>query len=477
MALPFDPQALYMNRDDIINVMIEEMQSRIPDVYVGDDGNLYMLFQVMASAMENLYIAQSFLGSDIFLQTANQDALEKYGDQYNIPLKPGTPSVGNLKFFGAGGTFIPMTSSAAYDIGTGLDPIYFTTTVDATIPSPGIPTAPTATDRVLGGNLTGLMEYVVTFLTAGGETAPSAHSNALNVNTSQIRLTALPLGGTGTTGRRIYRMKNGGPLQLVTTINDNTTVLFDDNVTDGALGGAPPAVSTAESILVAAAGESYGIIYNVGPGVINEISDVPSGVNSVTNPAGFTGGSEPEDWDDFRARLLGALRAPSTGSPNDLISWAMIHNEVDTAVAFPNNNMGVAANGHVTIRVSGPDGAIVDPAIITEIQDDLQALDVANMIVHVTGFTGISTAVSVTITLDTSVADMVYTVADLTPSIQQAISDYVNALPVGASIRPNGIIDAVFGLPGVADLTVTAPSGVLSTAPDSKRLPGTITVS
>jgi uncharacterized phage protein gp47/JayE len=57
-----------------------------------------------------------------------------------------------------------------------------------------------------------------------------------------------------------------------------------------------------------------------------------------------------------------------------------------------------------------------------------------------------------------------------------AISDYINGLDVGATLYVAGIIDSVFGLPGIADVTISNPVVNQATAATSKRTPGVITV-
>ena len=58
---------------------------------------------------------------------------------------------------------------------------------------------------------------------------------------------SVPLGPTGTTGRKIYRDVADGPtMKLLATINDNTTTSYLDTTADPALGApTPPAVNTA----------------------------------------------------------------------------------------------------------------------------------------------------------------------------------------------------------------------------------------
>jgi hypothetical protein len=59
-------------------------------------------------------------------------------------------------------------------------------------------------------------------------------------------LTAIPVGMTGVTSRRLYRRFNGaGPFKLVTTIADNTTTGYTDTKSNAALGATAPTVNTA----------------------------------------------------------------------------------------------------------------------------------------------------------------------------------------------------------------------------------------
>jgi hypothetical protein len=60
-----------------------------------------------------------------------------------------------------------------------------------------------------------------------------------------MALTAIATGPAGTTSRKIYRTIVGGAAyKALTTVHDNTTTTFTDNVPDTSLGAAAPAVST-----------------------------------------------------------------------------------------------------------------------------------------------------------------------------------------------------------------------------------------
>jgi parallel beta-helix repeat protein len=101
------------------------------------------------------------------------------------------------------------------------------------------PGAPTVAVNATAGNLTGPLYYVVTFVTATGETNYGTQSASVNPTAQQVDLSAIPTGTSGVvTARKIYRgATNGGQYKLVTTLNDNTTTTYTDNIAPGALTG------------------------------------------------------------------------------------------------------------------------------------------------------------------------------------------------------------------------------------------------
>jgi uncharacterized phage protein gp47/JayE len=185
----------------------------------------------------------------------------------------------------------------------------------------------------------------------------------------------------------------------------------------------------------------------------------------------FSGGAEQEDTDDFRQRLLNYFGAPGTGSAVDIKTWAENIDGVETATVFENDNLGVAAPGHVTVRLTGPGGAQPTAPVIAAVVADLATRDLATITVHVTNFTQLSTNVSVTLTLAGT-----YTHSDVDTFVSQVIQDYINSVPVGGTVYVNGIIDAVFGMTGVTNVAVTVPASDQTTPATQKRVPGTITI-
>lgn len=469
--MPVEGDILFKTREQVLNEIQANFLLLVPDAYLGDDGNLNLLFKVMSGVIESVFLANQVVSEDMFVATANEGALERWGQQYGVPRKAGTRSTGELKFFGQGGTFIPIGTEVAYDPGTGDQIVYFRTTEEGVIPNPGTPTPPTVQDLDVG-NVTGAIEYAVSFVTAVGETLISDPSEPITVTSRTLRLTGVPLGGPGTLKRRIYRQRDGdGIWKLVVEINDNSTTQYDDNMLDAGLGANPIAFSTAENVTVDAESESPGFASNVGAGAISVLTNVPDGITAVVNPGIFTGASDEETSFEYRQRLLATIRAPFTGSPADLKVWAEEINGVESASVFTNNNMGAFANGHATVRIASDNSTQPEPELISQVLEALQSRDMANITLHVAGFDAVATNVTVDVTLEDG-----FTLADVLTMVQFAIADYINSLEVGETLMVAGIVSAVFNLPGILDVTVTSPATNQATDEVAKRTVGTITV-
>lgn len=141
--------------------------------------------------------------------------------------KQGSSSISS-GFFG-GGEKVVFTNNIAYDDQKTTPPI-----------------APTVAINAAAGNLNGAYKYRITFVKSG-ETLGGIVSSTVSPVSQQVDLTAIPLGLSGTTARKIYRTAAGGAdgsQKLVATLSDNTTTTYTDNVADGGLGVAIPTVST-----------------------------------------------------------------------------------------------------------------------------------------------------------------------------------------------------------------------------------------
>ena len=471
-------EQVYKTHDEIVADVIAAWQTRLgPDVAIGVDSIIRVWTEVFANTVEGLYLMAQLLHDDMFIQTMSALSLMRAGEQYGRARKEGTKATGTVRFTGAGGTYIPLGTEVVSVRPSLDDSLYFLTTVDGQIPNPGIPDPPTAADQAAGVMAAGTYEYAVTFVTAGGETEVGAPSNALVQGANrQINVTNIDLGGPGTTARKLYRRVNGGAWKLVptgATLNDNVTAAFVDNNADGALGAEPPSESTAERITLTAEAVEAGSDYNVAVGGIHELGEAIGGISEVTNTAAFTGGTEPEDIETHRTELLKAVRAPGTGNKEDLEAWATAVPGVESATVFPNQNLaGAATPGTAAIRITATGGVQPDAALIDLVQDTIDARDIANATHVVGGFDEVLVDVDINVTTEGT-----YTLADVTPSVQEAIRDYIRSVPVDGTIYRSGIVHAVFGLAGIETVDMpTVPAADVNLTATQKGIPDTITV-
>jgi hypothetical protein len=470
--MPIEADVIYKTKQQIVTNMVQALMARIPDAWVEEDGNIRIFFEVIAGEHEGVYLANQLQRDNIWVQRANIPELRLHGEMYGFPIKEGLYATGLMRFQGAGGTFIPAGTEVAADLGG--DSLHFFTIADGTIPNPGLPNAPTAADSGAGGAIvSGTYIYAITFLTDLGETVIGTPSNGVTLTASHsINLTAIPTGGPGTVGRKIYRSHDGGTsYALVDDIPDNTTTTYNDNIATPTT--PPPDASTAEIVELESQAEEPGVVYNVGIGTVNVMVNTPDGISGVINTTAFTGGTDEEDMETYRAGLLEFIRAPRTGSATDLKVWAEEIDGVDSATVFENDNLGTPTNGHSTVRIAGPNGSIPSSDTQTAVLNSLNEKDIANMTIHVATFSPLAVNVTVALTLASG-----YTLAGVEPSVNQAIQDYINSVGVGGTVYTAGIYDAVFGLAGVNTLTVSAPTAPGTTASATQKpVPGTITIS
>jgi uncharacterized phage protein gp47/JayE len=467
-----DVDSLYRDETQIVNDVLAAWQSRIPDIGVSPGSIVRIWAEVFANSATGFLLSLQLMHDDIFIQTMSTLALQRAGEEFGRDQKPGTLATGTVTLAGAGGTFIGsggQVGAPQVALGTTL---VFETTEDVTIPDPGVPTAPTATDAASSGNVDGTVEYGATFTTAKGETVIGAASIALTVSHSRVNLTDVPLGGAGTLARKLYRRKNGGDWQYLHTLADNSTTAYADNIADGGLGGAPPVESTAEQVDATAQATDVGIDYNVGIGAISVLVDVGGDVTGVTNSAMFTGGEDSEATEAFRQSLLHWVQSPQSGSADDLVNWASSIDGVSSAAVFKNVNLaGTPELGSVVVRIAGVGGAIPDGDTVAAVLAYLESKDLANITIYVGTFDALNVDVTVDIVLDSD-----YVLGDVAPSVEAAIADYVDSVPVGGTVYVAGLVHIIFALPGVVTVEVDLPADDVVASDGEKPVVGTVIV-
>lgn len=123
--------------------------------------------------------------------------------------------------------------------------------LDSTVqePAPTACTAALASPAVAGNVTAGTHRYKVTFVTADGQTEGSPATAAVTVADAavngKVSLTAISVGSGAVTARKIYRTKAGlSVYYLLTTLADNSTLVYTDNTADADLGAEIPSTNT-----------------------------------------------------------------------------------------------------------------------------------------------------------------------------------------------------------------------------------------
>lgn len=132
------------------------------------------------------------------------------------------------------------------------------------------PTAPViALDEVSGNVTAGTHSVKVSFVTADGESLPSAKSNVVTADgTHQKLTTTVPVSlHAAVTARNVYMSEAGdaGPWKLAGTVADNTTGTLQINVADGSLTTSAPTADTALPLSVGSVTVAAGERGRMGP--------------------------------------------------------------------------------------------------------------------------------------------------------------------------------------------------------------------
>jgi len=110
-------------------------------------------------------------------------------------------------------------------------------------------TAALAATPIAGNVNAGAHRYSATFVTADGETQAGGISAPVTVVDAgvngKVELSAIPIGGSLVTSRKLYRTAaNGSTYLLLATIANNTATTYTDNTADASLGAQAPTVNT-----------------------------------------------------------------------------------------------------------------------------------------------------------------------------------------------------------------------------------------
>lgn len=206
---------------------------------------------------------------------------------------------------------------------------------------------------------------------------------------------------------------------------------------------------------------------NVAAKTIHMMTAYPTGITACINPGAFSGGSDAEDDESLRKRILESYqRLPNGANAAYYEKTALSHDGVAAAKAV-GRARGI---GTVDVYITS-NGGVPDTNLINEVQSDLAekreiAVDVKVMI---------PTKQSVNVSVELSVADGKDFSAVKT-SVEQALTGYFTGKLLGKPVLPAELGQLIYAVDGVTNYHILAPAADL--AGDDTVLPilGTLTV-
>ena len=188
---------------------------------------------------------------------------------------------------------------------------------------------------------------------------------------------------------------------------------------------------------------------NIVPGGVRFLTACPVAVTRVTNLRAFTGGSDDEDDEAFRARILESFQRLPNGANT---AWYET-----TAMAYPGVTAAKAVGraegpGTVNVYVTG-EGGLPDEALLAGLQAELQ--EKREIAVTVKALAPTSKAVDVSVQVaPREGADRAAVLA----AARQAVTDFFSGRLLGRPVLLAELGNKLYDLEGVENYRFTAPA-------------------
>lgn len=221
------------------------------------------------------------------------------------------------------------------------------------------------------------------------------------------------------------------------------------------------------SVDVPAKAMEAGIAGNVATGTVSILAACPVGVTACTNPQAFNGGSDAEDDERLRERILESYqRLPNGANASYYRQIAMQHSGVVSATVI-GRARGV---GTVDVYIATEAG-VPSQKLLEEVQADLQ--EKREIAVEVKTLAPVIQRVNVAIQLEVSKNPGFETVRE---EVEHAIAGYFNGRRLGKPVWLAELGQLIFAVSGVKNYHISAPAS--DQAADQTVLPllGTLTV-
>lgn len=220
-----------------------------------------------------------------------------------------------------------------------------------------------------------------------------------------------------------------------------------------------------------------GVTGNVPAGAIQVLATPVSGVTAVTNQEETSGGTDEEDDEAYRYRILNRNQNKSlSGAKRDYERWAMEVPGVGNVKVLPEWD----GPGTVKLLIIDANGAPANQAILDAVQEHIapngkegDGLAPIGALVTVAAPVERSINISVELTLETG-----YDLPGVVAGIEQALTQYFITVGIAGVIRYNEVGALIIGIDGVLDynnLLVDGGTTNIQLAENEMAILGTVT--
>lgn len=226
-----------------------------------------------------------------------------------------------------------------------------------------------------------------------------------------------------------------------------------------------PGLTTAEADAVAL---TAGIIGNAAPNAITVISQSSNSHLEVTNPIAFSGGTDDEDDDSLRRRIIEDIKTPSTGT--NKAYYKRLAESVD-GVYSANVVSRQRGGGTVDIYIAAQ-GEAAGSGYVTQVQELIDSERELNVDVLVASATTARVAVSLTLKEKSG-----YSFEEVKTNVTEKIKEYFSMLQVGESVYVSSLGAAINKAEGVERFLFSSTSAHnVSASPSQLLTAGSITI-
>ena len=228
------------------------------------------------------------------------------------------------------------------------------------------------------------------------------------------------------------------------------------------------------SVTVPVQSTSSSLNSNVVTGLVTVMTSAIPGVDTVTNAAAFTGGSDPESDSAFRTRFQVYI-ASLTRATNDSVSYAVAATQLGLTFTIRENYSyaGALVKGFFYVVVDDGSGA-PPQSLLDTIYSNVDSVRPLGTSFEIHAATVVTADIAMTVTVSSGNGGAIRS------AVETAIADYINSRAVGATLSYTALAQIAYNVSSLISNVsgVTLNSATADLAANSKQVikAGTVTI-